>query len=252
MICRTSPVTAPGRAAFWSLGVQLLPLQFAIRFAKLRKDAHNTMRAHTQPHAHECSRRVLVLVSLRHSLHTTTLQYVATVPVQFELVQSSVKPVSWAVFALQHLSTAACPSEPMHSSCTRAAAQFCDSPDFEAAADFAIRHELKVGVFWTLLQSATEVSCAWTAMAAKRKTASAKRLLWTRMSGVGGDPAAGVCCVFVCVYYSWMNRKARAEGCKWKGYLCYEAGKAATCMAECPPHTMVWGACRSWCAGLEI
>ena len=22
-----------------------------------------------------------------------------------------------------------------------------------------------------------------------------------------------------------MNRKARAEGCKWKGYLCYEAGK---------------------------
>jgi hypothetical protein len=23
------------------------------------------------------------------------------------------------------------------------------------------------------------------------------------------------------VYYSWMNRKARAEGCKWKGYYCY-------------------------------
>jgi hypothetical protein len=22
-----------------------------------------------------------------------------------------------------------------------------------------------------------------------------------------------------------------AEGCEWKGYLCYEAGKAATCMA---------------------
>ena len=36
-----------------------------------------------------------------------------------------------------------------------------------------------------------------------------------------------------------MNRKARAEGCKWKGYLCYEAGKAATCMAECPPHTLI-------------
>ena len=44
----------------------------------------------------------------------------------------------------------------------------------------------------------------------------------------------------VCVYYSWMNRKARAEGCKWKGYLCYEAGKAATCMTECPPHTLIW------------
>ena len=28
-----------------------------------------------------------------------------------------------------------------------------------------------------------------------------------------------------------MNRKAMAEGCEWKGYLCYEAGKAATCMA---------------------
>jgi hypothetical protein len=25
-----------------------------------------------------------------------------------------------------------------------------------------------------------------------------------------------------------MNRKAMAEGCEWKGYLCYEAGKAAT------------------------
>ena len=35
----------------------------------------------------------------------------------------------------------------------------------------------------------------------------------------------------LCVYYSWMNRKAMAEGCEWKGYLCYEAGKAATCMA---------------------
>ena len=33
-------------------------------------------------------------------------------------------------------------------------------------------------------------------------------------------------CLFV--YYSWMNRKAMARGCKWKGYLCYEAGKAAT------------------------
>ena len=39
----------------------------------------------------------------------------------------------------------------------------------------------------------------------------------------------------VCAYYSWMNRKARAEGCKWKGYLCYEAGKSATCVTECPP-----------------
>ena len=36
-----------------------------------------------------------------------------------------------------------------------------------------------------------------------------------------------------------MNRKARAEGCEWKGYLCYEAGKAATCMTECPPHTLM-------------
>ena len=50
--------------------------------------------------------------------------------------------------------------------------------------------------------------------------------------------------IIVVVCHSWMNRKARAEGCERKGYLCYEAGKAATCMAECPPHT--------WCAGLEI
>jgi hypothetical protein len=27
------------------------------------------------------------------------------------------------------------------------------------------------------------------------------------------------------VHYSWINRKAMAEGCKWKGYLWYEAGK---------------------------
>ena len=29
-----------------------------------------------------------------------------------------------------------------------------------------------------------------------------------------------------------------AESGKWKGYLCYEAGKAAACMTECPspPH----------------
>jgi hypothetical protein len=33
------------------------------------------------------------------------------------------------------------------------------------------------------------------------------------------------------VYYTWMNRKARAERYEVKGYWCYEAGKAATCMA---------------------
>ena len=31
-----------------------------------------------------------------------------------------------------------------------------------------------------------------------------------------------------------------AEGCEWKGYLCDEAGKAATCMAWCPPPTLLW------------
>jgi len=36
-----------------------------------------------------------------------------------------------------------------------------------------------------------------------------------------------------------MNRKAMAEGCEWKGYLCYEAGTAATCMASCPPRTLI-------------
>ena len=34
-----------------------------------------------------------------------------------------------------------------------------------------------------------------------------------------------------CVYYGWMNSKAMAEGRKCNGYLCYEAVKAAACMA---------------------
>jgi hypothetical protein len=33
------------------------------------------------------------------------------------------------------------------------------------------------------------------------------------------------------VYYSWMNKKAIAEGRKCNGYLCYEAVGAAACMA---------------------
>ena len=36
-----------------------------------------------------------------------------------------------------------------------------------------------------------------------------------------------------------MNKKAMAESGKWKGYLCYEAGKAAACKASCPPHILV-------------
>ena len=36
-----------------------------------------------------------------------------------------------------------------------------------------------------------------------------------------------------------MNRKARAERYEVKGYWCYEAAKAATCMAERPPHTLI-------------
>ena len=43
----------------------------------------------------------------------------------------------------------------------------------------------------------------------------------------------------VVVYYSWINRKARAERYEVKGYWFYEAGKAATCMAERPPHTLI-------------
>ena len=38
-----------------------------------------------------------------------------------------------------------------------------------------------------------------------------------------------------------MNRKARAERYEVpvKGYWCYEAAEAATCMAERPPHTLI-------------
>ena len=43
----------------------------------------------------------------------------------------------------------------------------------------------------------------------------------------------------MCVGSSWMNKKAMAESGKWKGYLCYEAGKAAACKASCPPHILV-------------
>jgi hypothetical protein len=43
----------------------------------------------------------------------------------------------------------------------------------------------------------------------------------------------------VVVYYSWMDRKARAERYEVKGYWCNEAAKAATCMAEPPPHTLI-------------
>ena len=33
-----------------------------------------------------------------------------------------------------------------------------------------------------------------------------------------------------CIHYYWMNRKAMTGSCEGKGDLCYEAGKAATCM----------------------
>ena len=53
-----------------------------------------------------------------------------------------------------------------------------------------------------------------------------------------------ICCSVVyyslyVVYYSWMNRKAWADRYEVKGYWCYEAEKAATCMAERPPHTLI-------------
>ena len=36
-----------------------------------------------------------------------------------------------------------------------------------------------------------------------------------------------------------MTRNVRAERYEVKGYWCYEAGKAATCMAERPPQTLI-------------
>ena len=36
-----------------------------------------------------------------------------------------------------------------------------------------------------------------------------------------------------------MNSKAKAEGRKCSGYLCYEAERAAACMTLCLPHTLV-------------
>ena len=39
--------------------------------------------------------------------------------------------------------------------------------------------------------------------------------------------------------YGWMNSKAKAEGRKCSGYLCYEAERAAACMTLCLPHTLV-------------
>ena len=44
---------------------------------------------------------------------------------------------------------------------------------------------------------------------------------------------------FLFVYYGWMNSKAKAEGRKCSGYLCYEAERAAACMTLCLPHTLV-------------
>ena len=44
---------------------------------------------------------------------------------------------------------------------------------------------------------------------------------------------------FIVVHYSWINRQARAERYEVKGYWCYETGKAATCMAERPPHALI-------------
>ena len=39
--------------------------------------------------------------------------------------------------------------------------------------------------------------------------------------------------------YGWMNSKAKAEGRKCSGYLCYEAERAAACMTLCLPPTLV-------------
>jgi hypothetical protein len=69
-------------------------------------------------------------------------------------------------------------------------------------------------------------------------------MVWSRGCRVISTVAGGASplkapLLYESLFISAGCRKARAERYEVKGYWCYEAAKAATCMAERPPHTLI-------------